>query len=257
MNPEPLVQIRDLCHFRQDAPKPEPVLGPISITVASGEFVSLLGPVSCGKTSLLKLIAGILPVVRGEITVSDACLPGQCGIGLVPERPALLPWRTSMDNILLQAEIDGLDMEESRRRARRLLAWFGLSSLEERRPHDLPPGAAPAVAICRAMAQNPALLLLDDPFRQLAPLMLETMLDGFQRLWMESCTTAILCTGNIQEAVLLSDRIAVLTASPGRILEVLAIDLPRPRRLDKAMTPQIVEYSNRIRTLFRSQGILP
>jgi NitT/TauT family transport system ATP-binding protein len=107
------------------------------------------------------------------------------------------------------------------------------------------------------LIHNPSLLLLDEPFRMLDPLALEQILDGFQRLWAETETTALLCTCNMLEAVLLSDRVAVLSPRPGRILQDYAIELPRPRRLDKAMTPQIAEYCNRIRILFRAQGVLP
>jgi len=257
MSSEPQIQIRNVSCTLWDGQKYQPVFGPFSLDVFSGEFVSLVGPQSCGKSTLLKAIAGIVPVPDGEIRFAEGHPSRGHTIGLVPGKPALLPWRTSMANILLQAEMEGLDREESCRRARRLLAWFGLSSLENRRACHLPPGAAPCVAICRAIVQNPALLLLDEPFGQLDPLAMEKVLDAFQRLWMENRTTAILCTRNIQGAVLLADRVAVLSPSPGRILEVLTVDLPRPRRLDKSMTPQIVDYCNRIRTLFRSQGILP
>jgi len=121
----------------------------------------------------------------------------------------------------------------------------------------LPLGMAQLVSVCRALVHRPALLLLDEPFRMLDTLALEQILDAFQRLWLETKTTALLCTGNIQEAVLLSDRIAVMSQGPGRILQEYLIDLPRPRRMDRATTPLIAEYCSRIRTLFRAQGVLP
>jgi NitT/TauT family transport system ATP-binding protein len=252
------IQVDNAHYIRAIGGESQIVVGPVSFDIKSGEFLSIIGPASCGKTSLLKMIAGILQATGGEIRISGAKLNPPCrDFGLVPHEPALLPWRTCMQNILLHAEMRRTDMDLSRNRARRLLAWFGLSRFEERKPHELPPGAAQAISICRALVHEPSLLLMDEPLRSLNPLELEQMLDGFQRLWTESGTTAMLCTCNMQEAVLLSDRIAVMSPRPGRILEIISIDLPRPRRLDKTMTPQIADYCSRIRTVFRAQGILP
>jgi len=233
-------------------------VGPITVNIDAGEFVSLVGPAECGKTTLIKMIAGVLPVTGGEIRISGAKLsPPTREFGLALHKPALLPWRTSMENILLQADLQDVDRKESSNRARRLLAWFGLSRFESCRPHELPPGGPEAVAICRALVNNPSLLLMDEPFGTLDPMALEKMLDILQRLWAETVSTCILCTKNITEAVLLSDRIAVLSPGPGRILETISIPLPRPRRFDKATTAHISEYCGRIRTLFRAQGVLP
>ena len=162
-----------------------------------------------------------------------------------------------MENVLLPAEMLSRDMEESKNRARRLLAWFGLSGFEGRHANDLPAGMANAVSVCRALVHNPSLLLMDEPFRTLDAFVHERILDGFQRLWAENKTTAILCTRDLHEAVLLSDRVIVLSAGPGRILEIISVDLPRPRRLDKAMTPRIADYCNRIRMVLRAQGTVP
>jgi NitT/TauT family transport system ATP-binding protein len=162
-----------------------------------------------------------------------------------------------MENVLLPAEMLNLNMEESKNRARRLLAWFGLSRFEGRHGNTLPASMANAVSVCRALVHNPSLLLMDEPFRILDALVHEQTLDGFQRLWAENKTTAILCTCNLHEAVLLSDRVVVLSSGPGRILEIVRVDLPRPRRLDKAMTPRIADYCNRIRMVLRAQGTVP
>jgi NitT/TauT family transport system ATP-binding protein len=234
------------------------VVGPISMEIRSNEFVSVIGPAGCGKTTLLKMIAGILPVTDGAIRFGDSQTqpPGRY-FALVLQHPALLPWRTVMQNIMIPAEICDLDRLESHNRARRYLAWLGLTQYEERWPRDLPIGAAHAIALCRAIIQSPSLLLMDAPFRTLDPLAWERMLDGFQRLWAETGKTAILFTGNMQEAVLLSDRVMLMSPPPGRIMECIPIDLPRPRRLDKAMAPLLAEYCGRIRTLCRAQGILP
>jgi len=234
------------------------LLGPVSFEIQSGEFLAIVGPPGSGKTVLLKLLAGILQPSGGTILIEGKDYrPPVRDFGMVLDSPALLPWRTAMQNILLQAEIRGLRKEECRNRARRLLAWFGLSNLEDRRPHELPPGAAQGISVCRALVHAPSLLLMDQPFRTLESLILEKMLDAFQRLWAETKTTAILCTSNLQEAVLLGDRVAVLSPGPGRILQTISIELSRPRRMDRAMTPLIADYCNTIRTFFRAQGVLP
>jgi NitT/TauT family transport system ATP-binding protein len=251
-------RIENLSHLRKAGSTTEVVVGPVSLELKRGEFLSVIGPAACGKTALVKMIAGILEMSEGKVCISGAEIHPPCrDFGLVLKRPALLPWRTSMRNILLQTELCGLDSRESRDRARRLLAWFGLSKFEHCLPHELPRGAAEAVAICRALVHNPALLLMDEPFGSLDPLASELVLDAFQRLRVESGTTTLLCTGNMQEAVLLGDRVAVMSPQPGRIMQTFSIDLPRPRRMDKSMTPQIAEYCNRIRTSFRALGILP
>jgi NitT/TauT family transport system ATP-binding protein len=252
------IQIDNAHHTRIVERETRTLVGPVSLEIKAGEFLSIVGPVGCGKTILLKMIAGILPVSGGAIRIVGAKLePPSRDFGLVLQEPALLPWRTSMQNILLQAEMRSLNLEQSRNRARRLLAWFGLSRFEESKPHELLPGTSQAISICRALVHGPSLLLLDEPFRTLDPLSLEPMLDAFQRLWAETGTTALLFTRNLHEAVLLSDRVAVMSPRPGRISGIIPVDLPRPRRLDRAMTPQIAEYGSRIRTLFRAQGVLP
>ncbi len=234
------------------------LVGPIHLEIKGGEFLSIVGPAASGKTTLLKMIAGILKPTSGEIRICGVdTQPPSRDFGLVLEDPALLPWRSSMQNILLQAEMRGLGLEESKNRARRLLAWLGLSRFEESKPHELPPGTAGAISLCRALIHSPSLLLMDEPFRTLDPLALEHRMDGFQRLWAEIGNSAALFTRNMQEAILLADRVAVLSPRPGHILECITIDLPRPRRLDKATTPVIAEYCYRIRTLFRAQGVLP
>jgi NitT/TauT family transport system ATP-binding protein len=232
-------------------------MGPISLDIRAGEFLSIIAPPGSGTDALLKMIAGILPVPEGEIEFDSVPnVSGSRQIGVVLQRPALLGWRSILNNVLLQAEIRGLAIEESRNRARRLLALFGLSQFESRRPHELPHGTHQLVSICRALVHEPGLLLMDEPFRALDPLAFEKILTGFQRLWSESALTVVLCTTDLDSAVLLSDRIAVMPPHAGAVPEAL-IDLPRPRRLDKATAPLIAEHCSRIRTLLRAQGILP
>lgn len=252
------IRVEGALYAKGVAPESQMLVGPIDLEINGGEFLAIVGPPASGKTTLLKMIAGILKPTSGNIRICGAKTqpPGR-DFGLLLEDPALLPWRSAMQNILLQAEMAGLELQESRNRARRLLAWLGLSHYEASKPHELPPGTMGAIALCRALIHSPSLLLMDEPFRDLDPLALEQRLDGFQRLWAEAGNTAALFTRNMQEAVLLADRVVVLSPRPGRILEHISIELPRPRRFDKATTLAIAEYCYRIRTIFRAQGVLP
>ena len=252
------ITVQDLSYWRDAGGEIRRQLGPVSFEIQNGELLTMVGPPGSGKTVLLKLLAGILQPSGGAILIEGKDYrPPVHDFGMVLDTPALLPWRTIMQNILLQAEIRGLRMEECRNRARRLLAWFGLSHLEDCRPHELPAGAAQCISVCRALVHTPSLLLMDQPFRTTESLILEKILDVFERFWVETRITTIFCISNLQEAVLLGDRVAVLSPGPGRILQILTIDLPRPRRLDRAMTPQITDYCNTIRTCLRAQGVLP
>jgi len=252
------IQIRELCQAHEPEGEARLKFGPVSFDITRGEFLSLVAPCPGGMAALLKTIAGVIPAAGGEIRVAGEkgrLHPGD--VGLVLQRPGLLPWRSVLQNILLPAEMLGLDLPDNRNRARRLMAWFGLSGFDRCWPDDLPPGLDQSVSICRALVHSPPLLIMMEPFRMFDSLALEQILDSFQRLWMETGTTGLLGTTSIHEAVLLSDRVAVMSPPPERIIQIFSIDLPRPRRLDKAMTPAISEYCSRIRTVFRAQGVLP
>jgi len=234
------------------------ILGCASLEIGEGEFFSFVGPSRCGKTRLLRMLAGLLPAAPGEILISGKRVTGpQTETGFVFSNPALLEWRTVLRNVLLQVEVRGLRPTEYEARARHLLAAFGLSGSEERRPFELTPCLQLCVSICRALVHEPPLLILDDAFRCVDPIAREQILMDLQLLWMSVRTTAVFVTQNIREAVQLSDRVALLSPHPAQVLHVFPIGLPRPRRMDKGTTPQIAEYSNRIRTLFRAQGVLP
>ncbi len=230
-------------------------VGPVSLEIDGHEFVSLVGPGHCGKSLLLRLIAGLRPPDSGSLDLGSGMSPSRKDVGFIFQDPVLLPWRNILDNVILEAEIHGLDRRASEQRARHLLAALSLAGMENRRPAELQFEEAQRAAICRALLHDPALLLMDDPFARLDFATREHLVSDFQRLWMESRFAVVLATGDVSEAVQLSDRIVLLSARPGRILQILQIDLPRPRRLDKATTPQIAEYCSRIRMVFRAQGL--
>ncbi len=235
-----------------------PDVGPVSLEIGQGELLSIISPAAERMTQLLKIIAGLSAASAGEVLISGKKVQSpQTAIGYVSRSPAVMAWRTVIRNILLQAELRKIDMEDAEIRARVLLACAGLTGCEDARPRKLSVSALQWVAVCRALVHEPALLLLNDPFAQMDSLAREAAGTIFQRLWNTSRPTVVLATQSIAEAVQLSDRIAVMSLRPVRIAQMITIELPRPRRVDKATTPKLTEYANRIRTLLQAQGVLP
>ncbi|MDW5324587.1 ABC transporter ATP-binding protein [Plantactinospora sp. KLBMP9567] len=206
----------------------------IDLDVAEGEFLAVVGRSGCGKSTLLRLVAGLLPVTEGEIRVADEVVTRpRRDIAMVFQRPALLPWRSVLDNVLLPTEIFGWSKAAHRERARGLLSMVGLSEFEKRLPHELSGGMQQRVSLCRALIQQPKVLLMDEPFSALDALTREELSVELQRIHMEHSATILFVTHSIDEAVLLADRVVVLSPRPGRIRKVLGIDIPRPRSLGR------------------------
>lgn len=202
----------------------------ISFRIEPGEFVSVLGPSGCGKTTILKIIAGLVPLTSGAVKVDGALVTGpQRKVGLVFQVPALMKWRTALQNVLLPGEILGLDRKESQQRAYALLELVRLADFASRYPRELSGGMQQRVGIARALAHDPDILLLDEPFSALDIMTRNQLNIELLRIWSERKKTSLLITHSIPEAVFLSDRVVVLTPRPARILDVLPIKLPRPR----------------------------
>jgi NitT/TauT family transport system ATP-binding protein len=206
----------------------------VDLEVREGEFIALVGRSGCGKSTLLRLVAGLVPVSAGRIAVGGTPVtrPRQ-DVALMFQTPALLPWRTVADNVLLPVEMFGWSTGEYRDRALRLLETVGLAGFEKRLPHELSGGMRQRVALCRSLIQQPRVMLMDEPFSALDALTREEMAIELQRIHMEHGATTVFVTHSITEAVLLADRVAVLTPRPGRILRVMDIDIPRPRTLGR------------------------
>ena len=205
-------------------------LGEIDLDIAAGEFVAIVGPSGCGKSTLMMLVSGLIPATTGAITVGGVPVKGAVGkAGIVFQRDVLLDWRTVLGNVMLPVEIKKLDRETHLKKARDLLRSVGLAEFEEKYPAELSGGMRQRVAICRALVQDPGLLLMDEPFGALDALTREQMNLDLQRIWLRDRNTVIFITHSIEEAVLLSDRVVVFTSRPGRIADILKIDLPRPR----------------------------
>jgi NitT/TauT family transport system ATP-binding protein len=206
----------------------------IDLAVGDGEFVAVLGRSGCGKSTLLRLISGLLPVSAGEVQVSgERVTKPRRDIAMMFQKPALLPWRTVLDNVLLPMQIFGAKKADHRDRAQQLLSMTGLSGFEKRLPHELSGGMQQRVALCRSMIAQPRVMLMDEPFSALDALTREELSGELQRVHMELGTTIVFVTHSIDEAVLLADRVVVLSPRPGRIREIIDIDIPRPRTLGR------------------------
>jgi NitT/TauT family transport system ATP-binding protein len=206
----------------------------VSFQVADGEFVAVVGRSGCGKSTLLRLIAGLLPASVGRIEVEgEPVVKPRRDIAMMFQRPALLPWRSVLDNLLLPVQIFGWRPAEHRERADRLLAMTGLTGFEKRLPHELSGGMQQRVALCRALIARPRVMLMDEPFSALDPLTREELAVELQRIHMEQEATTVFVTHSIDEAVLLADRIIVLSPRPGRVREIIEVRIPRPRTLGR------------------------
>jgi NitT/TauT family transport system ATP-binding protein len=232
-------------------------LSEIDLAIAAGEFVSIVGPSGCGKSTLLMLISGLIPATSGTIAVGGATVRGAVGnVAIVFQRDVLLDWRTVLSNVLLPVEIKKLDPVIHRQKARDLLRSVGLEEFEEKYPGELSGGMRQRVAICRALVQNPGLLLMDEPFGALDALTREQMNLDLQRMWLRDRNTVLFITHSIEEAVLLSDRVVVMSSRPGRIADIVVNDLPRPRGAHTRSESRFVEHVERIRRHFLALGVL-
>jgi NitT/TauT family transport system ATP-binding protein len=223
----------------------------ISLSVKEGEFVSIVGPSGCGKSTFLNLVAGLLPISSGTITLGGKLVTQpSIDVGIVFQNALLLDWRTVLANVMVPIEVMGLPRKEYQQRAIKLLEMSGLSSFANHYPWQLSGGMQRRVAICRALVFNPPILLLDEPFGALDAMTRDYMNIELMRIWQEYKKTVILITHSISEAVLLSDRVVVMSPIPGRILEIIDIDIPRPRTLDVTTTPRFGELAGQVRRFF-------
>jgi len=201
----------------------------VNLKVANDEFVALVGPSGCGKSTLLRIISALIRPSRGTASINNApVLSPSRDVGIVFQQAVLLPWRSVLDNVLLPAEILGLDIKKARERAYQLLEMVHLTGFEARRPNELSGGMQQRAAICRALIHSPSVLLMDEPFAALDAMTREEL--GFEllRIWTIEKKTIIFVTHNIPEAILLADRVVAMSPRPGRLSEIVKIDLPRP-----------------------------
>jgi NitT/TauT family transport system ATP-binding protein len=228
----------------------------ITLDVGENEFVTLVGPSGCGKSTLLKLVAGLVPVTRGAIHIrNEAVREPFPDVGFVFQQPVLLPWRSVLDNVLFSVEMLGLEPRQYRKPAGDLLELTGLGGFETKYPRELSGGMQQRVAICRALLPDPSLLLMDEPFGALDAMTREEMSLELLRIWEERRKTILFVTHSIPEAILLADRVVVMTPRPGRIARVLTVDLPRPRTMAMEFDPRFKAASDEVRDLIFSRRI--
>ena len=231
----------------------------VSLTLAKGEFAAVIGSSGCGKSTLLKIMAGLMPPSSGRVVLDGRPVLGpREDIGMMFQQATLLPWKTAIENIVLPISIrEGRGAaRQALPRARELLDLVGLSKAADRYPGELSGGMAQRVAICRMLISEPAVLLLDEPFSALDELTRDFLNMELQRICLERHATAFLVTHSIPEAVILSDRIFVMQSHPGRIGEVIDIDLARPRSLDMINTARFGEIVAHIRARLDKEGFL-
>ena len=231
-------------------------LAQIDLTIRRNEFITLVGPSGCGKSTLLKLIGVLIRPSRGVLLHDGVALtqPPR-DVGIVFQEAVLLEWRSVLDNVLLPAEILGLDKTEARARAMHLLNLVGLAGFERRFPRELSGGMQQRVSICRALIHDPSVLLMDEPFAALDAMTREELGFELMRIWDTDKKTVIFVTHNITEAILLADRVVAMSRRPGRIAKIVDVALPRPRTIDMEFSPQFKSYSDQIRAvIYNGEG---
>ena len=222
------------------------VLGGFDLHVREGEFLSILGPSGCGKSTFLNILAGLAHKTGGDLEVDGKPLQGiNRNQGVVFQGYALLPWRSVLDNIAVGLEIRGVGKAQRLETAREYLELVGLNGFASRYPHELSGGMRQRVAIARSLAYDPDVLLMDEPFAALDAQTRETLQSELLRIWDKHKKTIVFITHSLDEAIFLSDRVAVMTQRPGRIKEVFDIDLARPRQPELRNTQAFVQYRQR------------
>jgi NitT/TauT family transport system ATP-binding protein len=220
----------------------------MNLDVARGTFVTIVGPSGCGKSSLLMAVAGLVKPASGRVLVNGQPVtgPGR-DRAMVFQDFALMPWRTVLDNVRFGLELQGWTGEDITARARRYVDLVGLTGFEHYHPHQLSGGMKQRVGIARALAVDPEILLLDEPFGALDAQTRDQMGTELLAIWERSRKTALFVTHGIDEAILLGDRVVVMASKPGRIVETMQVELPRPRTLEMMDSDRYVAYRRRIR----------
>ncbi len=227
-------------NFTQDGKRLE-VLADISLTVAPGEFVSLIGPSGCGKSTIFQIITGLVSQDSGSIRIDGREVGGQIRrLGYMPQKDLLLPWKTLLGNSLLPLEIGGLGREAAEKRVREMLPIFGLTGFERAYPAELSGGMRQRAALLRTMLIESDILLLDEPFGALDAISREKLQRWLLEVWEKFRQSVLFITHSIDEAIFLSDRVYVLSERPARVTQAVSIDLPRPRENLIVTAPEFV-----------------
>jgi len=227
-----------------------PALADVSFATQRNEFVCVVGPSGCGKSTLLRLVAGLAAPTGGTVSIGGVAVSEpRADTGIVFQAPTLLPWATVLDNVLFPLDMMGRLDAAGRARARDLLALVGLAGFERKYPRELSGGMQQRAGICRALVHDPDILLMDEPFGALDALTREELTIEVMRIWRERPKTILFVTHSIPEAVMLADRVVVMSARPGRVAEIVEVRLPRPRDFDMEARHEFQQSTHRIREL--------
>jgi NitT/TauT family transport system ATP-binding protein len=249
---EDLIEISDLeKRFATLSRECVTALTGVNLIAAKGEFISIVGPSGCGKTTLLRILAGLEQRTSGRVLIAGRQLAGpRDDVAVVFQAATLLPWNTVLNNVLLPEKLKGRPASETSDRAHELLRLVGLADFARKYPFELSGGMQQRVAICRALIRNPSILLMDEPFGALDAMTRETMNVELMRWCDKEQKTVIFITHSIPEAVLLGDRVVVMSSRPGRISQIFRVDIPRPRDLRTMALPIFGELCDQVRTVF-------
>jgi len=230
---------------------PLKALAGLSFEIRAGEFVCVVGPSGCGKSTLLKLISGLLPPSAGEVLLAGQPVrkPRE-DVGIVFQQPTLLPWKTVYENVMVPVRALGRRPQDYHDKAEELLRLVGLQDFRSHYPRELSGGMQQRVAVARGLVHDPALLLMDEPFAALDAMTRESMMAELQRIWMSTGKSVLFITHSIPEAVYLADRVVVMSPRPGRVLEEIAVDIPRPRTVKTLGEARFVSIGNHLRQMF-------
>lgn len=251
MTAAPLLQAQAVSVSYQTRRGSIDALREVDLSVGEGEFVTILGPSGCGKSTLLKLAAGLLAPTHGRIEVAGNVVDGpNRDIGVAFQKPTLLPWRTVLDNVLLPSQTVGEAGPAAVARAHELLDVMGLRDFADNYPKELSGGMQQRVGLARMLQRDPKLLLMDEPFAALDAMTREALTLELQRIWMRDRKSVLFITHSIAEAVMLSDRVLVMSARPGRVVEDYRVDIARPRTLATLTEPAFVAATDHLRRHF-------
>jgi NitT/TauT family transport system ATP-binding protein len=251
----PLIAVSDVSRVFTSGGTTVMALDHVGFEVQAGNFVSIVGPSGCGKSTLLKIVSGLLAPSSGTVTVHGEPVRAPLeNVGMVFQAPILLKWRSVIGNILLPVEFARLDIRSHTERTRALIKLVGLEGFDEMYPHQLSGGMQQRVSLCRALVTDPQLLLMDEPFGALDAMTRDELDMELLRIWEERKKTVLFVTHSIQEAVFLSDVVFVMSARPGRLLEQIAINLPRPRSMEMMTDQKFGGYALKIRALLAARG---
>jgi NitT/TauT family transport system ATP-binding protein len=243
--------------FGEDTSRPFQALKTLNMSIEPGEFVSVVGPSGCGKSTLMLMIAGLLPVTTGTVTVGGKAVKDPItDVGIAFQDHLLLEFRTAEKNVLLQGEIRKLDKAKVKARSDALFEQLRLTQAKTRYPRQLSGGMRQRVSLIRTLVHDPSVILMDEPFGALDALTRLQVRTDLEALWLERRPTVVFITHSVEEAVGLSDRIFVMSPSPGEVVDEIVVDLPRPRPIVLGESPQFAGYVERIYQHFQRMGVL-